>query len=106
MGKVKLPIRKPATNATNINRIRDGLLASLNDRLAEILIGTEEEKGNAFKVRKPDDWIDGNGTELEELINNRNPVRSNKLSKNLKSDKKHAVNFCDRDAGNSKTNGS
>ena len=47
--KDKTPIIKLATNKIKINIIRDDLQASLNDRLAEIPVGTVEEKLNAFK---------------------------------------------------------
>ena len=49
MKKDKMPIRKLANNAIKINRVRDDLPASLNDRLAEISAVTLEEKSNAFK---------------------------------------------------------
>ena len=44
MRKDKMPIRKLATNTIKINRIRNDLWVSLNDRLAEILPVAVEEK--------------------------------------------------------------
>ena len=68
MKKDKMPIR------IKINRVRDDLQASLNDRIAKFPAGTVEEKWNAFKsilykvskeklitaVMKHQDWFDGN----------------------------------------------
>ena len=91
MRKDKMSIRKLTINTIEINRVRDNLLVSLNDRLAEISVGTVEERCNAFKLivykvskeklgtalRKHEDWFDGNSMELEELINNMNLARNN-----------------------------
>ena len=49
MKKDKVPVRKLATNMIKINRVRDDLQVSLNDRLAEIQAGIMEEKWNTFK---------------------------------------------------------
>ena len=97
--KDKMPIRKLATSMIKINRIKDNLPASINDRPTEIPAGTVEEKWNAFKsivykvskgilctaVRKHEDWFDGNRMELEEVISNRNLASNNMLNKNMKS---------------------
>ena len=96
-----------AHNLHKINRIRDDLETSLNDRQAKIPAGIEEEKWNAFKsivykvfkekfgtdVRKHEDWFDKN-VELEELINNRNLTRNNMLSNNTKSAKARYRTCC------------
>ena len=52
MRKNKMPIRKLATNTININRIRDYLQASKNDRQAEIPASTVEEKWITSKLCK------------------------------------------------------
>ena len=46
--KDKMQVRKLTTNTIKINRVRDELLVSLNDRLAKIPAGTVEENWNAF----------------------------------------------------------
>ena len=97
--KDKIPIRKLTANTIKINRVKDNLQASLNDKLTEILPVNVEEEWNHFKsikskvskekfgttVRNHEDWFGRNSIELEELIKNRNLARNNILSKNPKS---------------------
>ena len=106
--KEKMSIRKIATNTISINKFKDELQVSINDRLAEIPVGTVEEKWNAFKsivykvskdkldtaVKKNRDWSDRKSMKLKDLINNRNQARINKLNENTKSAKAGYEIYC------------
>ena len=121
MKKDKIPTRNLAAKTIQISRVRDDLLASLNDRLAEILTGTVEEKWNTFKsivytvtkerfgiaLRNQETGSTGKGLSWKSLLTTRirTGITYSARTANLQRPYiEHTVNFSYSDAENSKIN--